>query len=64
LCALARRLAGDDGVVDASVIGRAQVSLRSQPRDWNEWGSEAEVLQLLKQLWHVVVHCGSLARAT
>jgi hypothetical protein len=62
--AFARRVAGDEGVVDAVTIGRAEVSLREQAGAWREWGSEADVLQLLKQLWHVVVHCGSPLRAT
>ena len=60
---LARRVAGDDGVVDAVAIGHAQLSLRQQPEEWTEWGDEEEVLQLLKQLWHVVVHYGSPAGA-
>jgi hypothetical protein len=58
---LARHVAGNDGLVDAVAIGRAQVSLRQRPGEWVAWGDEAEVLQLLKQLWHVVVHYGSPA---
>jgi hypothetical protein len=58
---LARRIAGD-GVVDAAVIGAAQASLRFRPNDWRDCGSREEVLQHLKQLWHVLVHYGVPAR--
>lgn len=57
---LARRIAGD-GTVDAAVIGTAQASLRFRPDDWRDWGSQEEILQHLKQLWHVLVHCGAPA---
>ncbi len=55
---LARRIAGD-GWVDAAVIGAAEASLRSRPDDWRDLGSHEEVLQYLKQLWHVLVHYGA-----
>jgi hypothetical protein len=55
---LARAIAGDDGVIDAAVIGAAETRLHREPDRWREWGTHAEGLQLLKQLWHVVVHCG------
>jgi uncharacterized protein DUF3626 len=58
---LARRVADGSGSIDAAAIGRAQVSLGQRPGEWVAWGNEAEVLQLLKQLWHVVVHYGSPA---
>jgi len=55
---LAQRIAGRDGSVDAAVIGTAERSLRQQPDALRDWGGHGEVLQHLKQLWHVVVHCG------
>jgi hypothetical protein len=58
---LARRIAREDGILDAAVIGTAEASLRQEPASWREWGSEADVLQLLKQLWHVMVHYGAPA---
>jgi hypothetical protein len=61
---LARRIAGQDGMVDAAVIGRAEASLRRQPDAWRDWGSHAEALQHLRQLWHVLVHCGLPARSS
>jgi hypothetical protein len=60
--ALARRIAGD-GTVDAAAIGAAQASLRVRPDDWSDYGSHAEVLQHLKQLWHTLVHYGAPARS-
>src|SRR5262245_35055240 len=57
---LARRIAGD-GMVDAAAIGAAQRSLRLHPQDWREWGSHEDILQHLKQLWHVLVHYGEPA---
>jgi hypothetical protein len=61
---LARRIAGEDGTLDAAVIGVAERSLHEQPHAWRNWGSRAEGLQHLKQLWHVLVHYGLPARST
>jgi hypothetical protein len=55
---LAQRIAGKNGTVDAAAIGKAEASLRNQPDAWRDWGSHAETLQHLKQLWHVLVHYG------
>ena len=59
---LARRIAGDDGVIDAAVIGAAEATLHRQPEKWRDWGSHADVLLHLKQLWHVLVHYGEPAQ--
>ena len=61
---LAERIAGPDGMVDAALIGAAEASVRQQPDAWRDCGSDAEVLQHLKQLWHVVVHYGLPSRDT
>ena len=58
---LARRIAGENGIIDAAMIGAAEVSLYRHPDAWGDWGSRAEVLQHLKQLWHVLVHYGAPA---
>jgi hypothetical protein len=58
---LAERIAGKGGILDAAVIGRAEASLHQEPERWRDWGEEAEALQHLKQLWHVLVHYGSSA---
>ena len=58
---LARRIAGENGFIDAAVIGAAEASLYHHPDAWGDWGSRAEVLQHLKQLWHVLVHYGAPA---
>lgn len=59
---LAQRIAGRDGTLDAAVIGRAAASLHQEPEQWHEWGSYVEVLRLLRQLWHVLVHYGGRLR--
>jgi Protein of unknown function (DUF3626) len=56
---LARRIAGSDGMLNAAVIGAAEASLREHPECWEDWGSLAESIQHLKQLWHVLVNFGS-----
>jgi hypothetical protein len=56
---LARRIAGHNGTLAAAAIGRAEASLHQHPEEWRDWGSEADMLQHLKQLWHVVVHFGN-----
>lgn len=58
---LAKRIARD-GIVDAAIIGNAQRSLRLRSDDWRDSGAPADVLQHLKQLWHVVVHQGKPVR--
>ena len=61
---LAQRIAGEDGLIDAAVIGTAEASLHHHPEVWRDWGSREEVLQHLKQLWHVLVHYGVPAHRT
>lgn len=55
---LAQHIAGMRGTLDAAVIGRAAASLHHNPEQWREWGDSLEVLRLLRQLWHVLVHFG------
>jgi hypothetical protein len=55
---LAARLAGEDGTLDAAVIGLAEASLYRRPEEWRDWGNQADTLEHLKQLWHVLVHYG------
>ncbi len=47
-----------DGMVDAAAIGNAERLLRGHPEQWRDFGEPADVLQYLKQLWHVLVHHG------
>ena len=61
---LAQRIAGEDGMIDAAVIGTAEASLHHHPEVWRDWGSREDVLQHLKQLWHVLVHYGAPAHRT
>ncbi len=59
---LAGRIAGGNGMIDAAVIGAADASLHDEPALWRDWGTREEVLQHLKQLWHVLVHYGAPGR--
>ncbi len=54
---LAERVARD-GILHAAAIGIAEAELRADPSSFGEHGSFDEVLQQLKQLWHVLVHFG------
>ncbi|ULA59254.1 MAG: hypothetical protein LZF60_110043 [Nitrospira sp.] len=57
---LALRVA-QDGIVDAATIGAAEAALWESPDAWRDIGTRAEMLQYLKQLWHVLVHYGQPA---
>ncbi|WP_250003698.1 DUF3626 domain-containing protein [Actinoplanes sp. M2I2] len=54
---LARAVADRYGreVLDAALVGRAT----REPRAWASFGSPAEVLQLLKYVWHILVMRGA-----
>ncbi|MYW67522.1 DUF3626 domain-containing protein [Streptomyces sp. SID8379] len=52
----------DDGRIDAAVVGRAAAAAVGSPEDWSAYGSQDEVLQYVKQLWHCVVEFGEPAR--
>jgi hypothetical protein len=54
---LAQRIAAG-GIVNAGVVGAAQRSLQLRPDEWLGWGDRADILQHLKQIWHVLVHYG------
>jgi hypothetical protein len=56
---LARRIASNDGQLDAAVIGRAAASLERAPQTRQDYGTREDAFQHLKQLWHVLVHFGS-----
>ncbi|MEQ1759278.1 MAG: DUF3626 domain-containing protein [Vicinamibacterales bacterium] len=56
---LARRIAGRGGMVEAAVIGAAEASFRARPEAWGALGSQDQLLQHFRQLWHVVVRYGS-----
>jgi hypothetical protein len=48
-------------VLDAELIGRAARSVVRDPGDWSCFGTPAEVLQLIKYLWHILVLRGDCA---
>lgn len=49
------------GILDAEVLGRAAASVVRNPGGWARWGTREEVLQYVKQLWHVLVRFGRAA---
>ncbi|MFC8830323.1 DUF3626 domain-containing protein [Streptomyces sp. NPDC057137] len=53
---------GRDGILDAEVLGRAAASVVREPGAWARWGTRDEVLQYVKQLWHVLVRFGRTDR--
>ncbi|WP_245599889.1 DUF3626 domain-containing protein [Paenibacillus harenae] len=59
---IADRFAETPGQVDAAVIGKAAASYHANSDDWSSWGTQDEVLQYIKQLWHVLVKFGEPAR--
>ncbi len=52
------KLIAIEGRVDAYAIGLAAQSARLTPEKWQEFGEQAEVIQYLKMLWHVLVKYG------
>lgn len=49
------------GILDAEVLGRAAAAVVRDPAAWARWGTRDEVLQYVKQLWHVLVRFGRAA---
>jgi hypothetical protein len=46
------------GMLDAEVLGHAAASVVREPQAWAQFGTRDEVLQYVKQLWHVLVRYG------
>lgn len=55
---LEERFGSGQGEIDAFVLGRAAQALHHDPASFDGWGTADEALQLLKQLWHVLVRHG------
>jgi len=63
-----RQAGGSSPICWASIAAPMGYDLRPQllgllrdrlhPEDWREWGLHEDILQHLKQLWHVLVHYG------
>jgi hypothetical protein len=54
---LAERIAGD-GMLDAANIGAAANSVRLDPKMWEGWASDDDLLAQFRRLWHVLVLTG------
>lgn len=55
---LAKRVA-PEGQLNVKMIGDAAASLRKNPESWIDRGTESDVLQELKLLWHVLLKYGA-----
>jgi len=51
-------LYGKQGVINANLLGQASRDSDLHPDLWADMGSEPELFQSLKQLWHTVVYFG------
>ena len=51
-------LFGKQGFINAELIGRASRDCSLHPEAWEDIGSEPELFQYLKQLWHMVGYFG------
>jgi hypothetical protein len=56
--AVAAEFAGERGVVDAAVVGRAAAAALTDPDRWRRFGEPDDLLQYVKHLWHTLVHFG------
>lgn len=50
----------ETGEFSVDLVGRAAVAVAREPHRWSDWGTSTESLQHLKQMWHVLVHCGNI----
>ncbi|ANC79364.1 hypothetical protein ABE65_010770 [Fictibacillus phosphorivorans] len=55
---LAKRIAKNQ-MIDAHLVGEAVMELRKHPEIWSDRGTNSEVLQELKLLWHILVKYGN-----
>jgi hypothetical protein len=58
---LARRIASNQ-MINARVIGEAVQELMREPERWKDRGTQREMLQELKYIWHVLVRFGEPAQ--
>jgi len=49
----------NEKVLTIALVGRAAGTVVSDPERWKDWGTSAESLQHLKQLWHCLVQFGT-----
>jgi hypothetical protein len=56
---IARTFGGGAPRLDAEIIGRAARAVVNTPSSWLDFGTPAQVLQYIKQLWHVLVRYGA-----
>ena len=49
---------GNRGIVNAAIIGKASCDSLKNPNTWRDLGSDEELFQYFKQLWHTVAYFG------
>ncbi|WP_144210987.1 DUF3626 domain-containing protein [Shewanella donghaensis] len=49
----------EEGVINARIIGQAAAALTLKPVSWSERGKQAQQLQQLKLMWHMLVKFGA-----
>jgi hypothetical protein len=54
---LAKFIVGN-GFIDTHHLGLAVMDIYQNPKKWDRWGTQNEVLQKIKLLWHVLVKYG------
>nr|WP_243157539.1 DUF3626 domain-containing protein [Clostridium sporogenes] len=48
----------NQGVMNAALLGKASQDSELNPEKWNDIGSQSEVFQYIKQLWHTIGYFG------
>ncbi|MGO4987036.1 DUF3626 domain-containing protein [Gallicola sp. Sow4_E12] len=48
----------NQGVMNAALLGKAPQDSEHNPEKWNDIGSQSEVFQYIKQLWHTIGYFG------
>ncbi|MGL5694087.1 MAG: hypothetical protein ACRCXA_08420 [Peptostreptococcaceae bacterium] len=46
------------GVINASILGQASRYISANTDNWNDIGSEDELFNYIKQLWHTLAYFG------
>jgi hypothetical protein len=52
----------EDDYIDTHHLGLAIIDLNVNPKKWGIWGSQQDIVQKIKLLWHVLVKYGKKYR--
>ena len=53
-----RLFGSGEGVINAALIGKASRTSMTEPGEWSDIGSDMELFQYFKQLWHTTAYFG------